>query len=168
MLRLEGYEFNLFHNLGFISSEISKSAVFWDVALCRSCVKQRLGGTYCLHLQGRKLRERGTGVSKWLQPPAHAGSSLADFSTLTTEAIRSSKTSVHTRSTRRHIPEDGTLQIICLITWKNWWEWILIISLLRTRKHQHYMYIKINEVRNIVQKASGKCTRFHYSFYSHM
>jgi hypothetical protein len=38
-----------------------------------------------------------------------AGSSLADFSTLKMEAIRSSKTSIHTRSTRRHITEDGIL-----------------------------------------------------------
>jgi hypothetical protein len=45
-----------------------------------------------------------------LQPLAHAGSSLADFSTLKMEAIRSSETSVHTRSIRRHIPEDGILQ----------------------------------------------------------
>jgi hypothetical protein len=44
-----------------------------------------------------------------LQPPAHAGSSLADFSTLKMEAIRSSETSIHTRCTRRHIPEDGIL-----------------------------------------------------------
>jgi hypothetical protein len=43
------------------------------------------------------------------QPPAHAGSSLADFSTLKMEAIRSSETSFHTRSTRRHIPEDDIL-----------------------------------------------------------
>jgi hypothetical protein len=46
-----------------------------------------------------------------LQSPAHAGSSLADFSTLKMEAIRSFETSVHTRSTRRHIPEDGILHI---------------------------------------------------------
>jgi hypothetical protein len=45
-----------------------------------------------------------------LQPPAHSGSSLADFSTLKIEAIRSSETSVHIRSTQRHIPEDGILQ----------------------------------------------------------
>jgi hypothetical protein len=44
-----------------------------------------------------------------LQPPAHAGSSLADFSTLKKEAIRSSETSVYTRFIRRHIPEDGIL-----------------------------------------------------------
>jgi hypothetical protein len=40
-----------------------------------------------------------------LQLPTHAGSSLADFSTLKIEVIRSSETSVHTKSTRRHIPE---------------------------------------------------------------
>jgi hypothetical protein len=44
-----------------------------------------------------------------LQPPVHAGSSLADFSTLKIEARCSSETSVHTRSSRRHIPEDGIL-----------------------------------------------------------
>jgi hypothetical protein len=43
-----------------------------------------------------------------LQPPAHAGSSFADFSTLKI-AIRSSETSVHTRSTRPQIPEDRIL-----------------------------------------------------------
>jgi hypothetical protein len=45
-----------------------KNAVFWDVALCRSCVNRRLGGTYRLHLQGRKIRERGTIASRWLRP----------------------------------------------------------------------------------------------------
>jgi hypothetical protein len=44
-----------------------KNVVFWDVALCRSCVNRRFGGTYQLHLQGRKIRERGTSVSRWLQ-----------------------------------------------------------------------------------------------------
>jgi hypothetical protein len=48
-----------------------------------------------------------------LQKPVHAGSSLADFSTLKMEAIRSSETSVHTRSTRRHIPENGILHSHC-------------------------------------------------------
>jgi hypothetical protein len=68
-----------------------KNAVFWDVALCRYCVNRRL------------------------QKPAHAGSSLADFSTLKMEAIRSSETLVHTRSTRSHIPEDG---ILCTLLFK--------------------------------------------------
>jgi hypothetical protein len=31
-----------------------KNAVFRDVAPCRYCVNRRLGGTYRLHLQGRK------------------------------------------------------------------------------------------------------------------
>jgi hypothetical protein len=62
-----------------------KNAVFWDVAPCRSYVNRLFGGTYRLHLQGRKFRERGTSVSRWLQ------------------------TAVHTRSTRRHIPKDGIL-----------------------------------------------------------
>jgi hypothetical protein len=43
-----------------------KNAVFWDVAPCRSCVNRRFRGTYVLHLQGRKIRERGTSVSRWL------------------------------------------------------------------------------------------------------
>jgi hypothetical protein len=43
-----------------------KNAVFWYVAPCRSCVERRFGGTYRLHLQGRKIRERGTNVSRLL------------------------------------------------------------------------------------------------------
>jgi hypothetical protein len=44
-----------------------KNVVFWGVALCRCCVNRRFGGTYRLHLQGRKICERGTSVSWWLQ-----------------------------------------------------------------------------------------------------
>jgi hypothetical protein len=43
-----------------------KNAVFWDVAQCSSSVNRRFGGTYRLYLQGRKIRERGTNVSRWL------------------------------------------------------------------------------------------------------
>jgi hypothetical protein len=46
-----------------------KNVVFWDVALCNSCVKRRFGGTYYLHIQDRKIRERGTSVSRGLQTP---------------------------------------------------------------------------------------------------
>jgi hypothetical protein len=45
-----------------------KNAVFWDVAPCRYCVNRRFGSKYRLHLPGRKIRERGTSVSRWLQP----------------------------------------------------------------------------------------------------
>jgi hypothetical protein len=41
--------------------------------------------------------------------PADTGSSLADFSTLMMEAIRSFEKSVQTRPTWHHIPEDGIL-----------------------------------------------------------
>jgi hypothetical protein len=43
-----------------------KNAVFWDLAPCTSCVIRRFGGTYCLHLQGKKIRERRASVSRWL------------------------------------------------------------------------------------------------------
>jgi hypothetical protein len=78
-----------------------KNVVFWDVALCRSWVNRRQGGTYRLHLQGNLS----------LQPPAEAGSPLADFSTLKMEAIRPSETSVIPGFTQRHIPEDDIPQL---------------------------------------------------------
>jgi hypothetical protein len=52
---------------------VTMKNVFWDVALCRSCVNGRFGGTYRLHLKGRKIRERGTSVSMWLQPEPPVG-----------------------------------------------------------------------------------------------
>jgi hypothetical protein len=52
---------------------------------------------YRLHLQSRKIRERGKSVSRWLQTESEL------------EAIRSFETPVHTRSKWRHIPEDGIL-----------------------------------------------------------
>jgi hypothetical protein len=48
---------------------------------------------------------RRTSVSRCLD----SGFSHTDFSTLKMEAIRSSETSVLTRYTRRHIPEDGII-----------------------------------------------------------
>jgi hypothetical protein len=92
----------------FLQPLTSRNAVFWDVAACRSCVNRRFRGTYLLHFQCRKIRDRRTSVScRRLQPPAHAGSSLGNFSTMKMEALRSSETLVHRISTRRHIPEDG-------------------------------------------------------------
>jgi hypothetical protein len=44
-----------------------KHTVFWHMALCGSCMNRRFGGTYRLHLQGRKIHERRTSVSRWLQ-----------------------------------------------------------------------------------------------------
>jgi hypothetical protein len=53
-----------------------KNAVFWDVEPRRSCVNRGFGEMYL-----------------GLQPPAHAGSSLANFSNLKMEVIRSCETS---------------------------------------------------------------------------
>jgi hypothetical protein len=86
--------------------------------------KRRFGGTYRLHLQGRKIFEPHMahppslpvliqlGVFNWwlcLLATSHEHSSLTKFSTLKMEAIHSSETSVHTRSTQCHIPEDSIL-----------------------------------------------------------
>jgi hypothetical protein len=117
--KLMNYTIRLNNKLTFVRFEVftaatMKNAIFWDVAPCRSSVNRRFRGTYRLHLQGRKVREEEpacTGGYR-LQPPAHAGSSLTDLSTLKMEAIRSSETAVYTRSTRRHIQEDGILQQI--------------------------------------------------------
>jgi hypothetical protein len=43
-----------------------KNAIFWDVAPCRSSVNRRFGGTYRLHLQGRKIRTGGSVCSHQL------------------------------------------------------------------------------------------------------
>jgi hypothetical protein len=47
-----------------------KNAVFWDVALYTSCeMNRRFGGTHRLNLQGRRIRERETSVSRWRHIP---------------------------------------------------------------------------------------------------
>jgi hypothetical protein len=62
-------------------------------------------------------------VSRWLQ-------TAAKFSTLKMEAIRSSETSVHTRFTLRHIPENGILHHPCSLDlfriWYDQWKIILV------------------------------------------
>jgi hypothetical protein len=88
-------ELNSNCKIGVFKAVTMKTAVFWDVAACRSCVNRPFGGKCRLHLQGRKIRERGASVSKWLQ-------SVADFSTLKMEVIRSSETSAHKIYTAPH------------------------------------------------------------------
>jgi hypothetical protein len=78
---------NCFVKFEVFTAVTMKNVVFWDVALCSSCVNRRFGATYRLHRQIRKIPERGTNVNRC------SGSH---------------------KITRRHIPEDGILQIIVL------------------------------------------------------
>jgi NADH dehydrogenase/NADH:ubiquinone oxidoreductase subunit G len=90
----------LFKNKRFevFTAVTMKNAVFWDVALCRSCVNRRFGGTYLIHLQAIK------------NPRArNQREQVAADCSMKMKAIRSSETSIHTRSTQLHIPEDGIL-----------------------------------------------------------
>jgi hypothetical protein len=96
-----------------------KNAIFWDVAPCRFCVNQHFGGMYRLHLQGRKINERGISMSRWQRTESVSRWFLMDFSIPKMEAIRYSETSVHTRYTRHHIPEDGILSISDCLFWCN-------------------------------------------------
>jgi hypothetical protein len=83
-----------------------------EISVVRSAAKQRL-------TKAQQTGNLGVCFSRCkrlvrifiLTKPADCGSSLADFFTLKMQAIRSSETSAQTRSTRRHIPEDGILHI---------------------------------------------------------
>jgi hypothetical protein len=55
-----------------------KNAVFWDVAPCRSSVNRRFGGTYHLHLHGRKSASEDL-ASRWLQLPEMYHSAESSF-----------------------------------------------------------------------------------------
>jgi hypothetical protein len=62
---------NLYVGFEVFTTVTMKNDVFWYVAPCRSCVNRRFGGMYRLHLQCRKICERGTSMSRWQQnePP---------------------------------------------------------------------------------------------------
>jgi hypothetical protein len=69
------------------------------MAPCGSCKNRRFGGTYRLHRSEKSRRARNS------------------VFTLMMKAIRSSETSVLTRATRRHIPDDGILHTrFCFIS----------------------------------------------------
>jgi hypothetical protein len=80
---------------------VMKSIILWDMMPCSPLsVNRRFGGTYRLHLQGRrnKLRKKNS---------KHVAELIS--LTLRMEAICSAEKSVDTqRTTRHHIPEDDT------------------------------------------------------------
>jgi hypothetical protein len=80
-----------------------KSTNFWDIMPCSPLsVNRRFGGAYRLHLQGR--------ISKWCHLLVRWILAELIFPTLKMEAISASETSADTqRTSRRYIPEDGTL-----------------------------------------------------------
>jgi hypothetical protein len=70
-------------------------AIFWDTAPCSQFVNRRFGGTYHLHIQGKKSTEEEASVQQIPSHLLHAdflfGCSLA----LKMEEIRFSETWVH-------------------------------------------------------------------------
>jgi hypothetical protein len=56
-------------------------------------------------------------LCRWLQPPAHAGSSIAYLSTLKIEAIRSSETSVHTKDLHGFTSQKTALFTNVIVGW---------------------------------------------------
>jgi hypothetical protein len=93
-----------------LTAVVMKSIIFWDIATCSLLkVNRRFGGTYPLHLQGRRKFRAINKSGSRLQ--ADLVSCSAYSSTLKIESICSSTTSVDfKRTTRRYIPEDSTLQ----------------------------------------------------------
>jgi hypothetical protein len=86
---------------------VMKSIIFCDMTPCSLLSCNRLfGGTYHLHLQGRRYNfGKNHQISRW---QAEYSAEIIS-STLKMEAICSSETSAETQqTTRRHIPEDDT------------------------------------------------------------
>jgi hypothetical protein len=59
-----------------------KNVVFWDVGLWRSCFNRRFGGTYHLHLHGRKIQS---------EEPVWAGGCSLSHQSETTSYIRTGR-----------------------------------------------------------------------------
>jgi hypothetical protein len=95
---------------GVLTAVVMKSIIFWDITPCSPMkVNRRSGGTYRLHLQGRRISWAKTQQS--LAPAFTLVSCSAYSSSLKTEAICFSETSVDFQlTTWYYIPEDGTLQ----------------------------------------------------------
>jgi hypothetical protein len=75
-----------------------KNCIFWDVTLVRTDISEERGVSI---IRAKTISEPGTTLG--------VTSTLILFA-LMMEVICSSETSVHTRATRRHMSEDGTLR----------------------------------------------------------
>jgi hypothetical protein len=118
--------------IGFegLTAVVMKITIFWDImARSPSKVNRCFWGIYRLHLQGQRIsraryqRESSSGL-----PPAFTLVSCSAYSsTLKMEAIYFSETSVDfQRTTRRYIPQDGTLHERFFRTagpWAGIWTW---------------------------------------------
>jgi hypothetical protein len=82
-------------------------ALFWDDAAW-PCEYRRFGETQHLNHQGEKNKGSRNNVN-WLLGTANGVTFSLILFTLKVEAIRSSETSLHTRATRRNIPEYGII-----------------------------------------------------------
>jgi hypothetical protein len=99
-----------------------KNAVFWDVAPCGSCKNGPFGGTYHLHHQGDKSQRARNNVgskSQLMQAALLVTVNVVPRSpipvTLMMAAKHSSQSSVLTRATWCHFPEDGILRSVTLL-----------------------------------------------------
>jgi hypothetical protein len=89
-----------------------KTAVFSDVAQCRSCENRCFGGMCHPSLQGRKNPRSSKSDRSWLAD-ANAVLHARIPSTLKMEASNSSETSVLARRPLLQITEDGICRVGC-------------------------------------------------------
>jgi hypothetical protein len=85
----------------------------------------RGGGTYYIRLQGRISSEQQTIVQQLARQVLHSGFLLCWFVTLKMGIIRSPETSVHIRTTRRYIPEDGNIHSAILYSYSTLHTWVV-------------------------------------------
>jgi hypothetical protein len=108
----------LYSFVGFevFTAVVMKSIIFWDMTPCSLLsVNRRFGGTYRLHLQGRR--------NKFGKKPA---------------SKQVASLSVDTQwTTRRHIPEDDTLVFFCQKLYFTTYEYN------KTAQSQVYMFIHL-------------------------